>query len=1170
MKITIFRRHFAFVCLLAFVANLAALGQAPGTGAITGVVSDTASRVIGNAEVEVVNDATHASRSVLTSAVGVFRVPLLLPGSYTVTVKAAGFAPRTSPHVEVTVSETASLNFTLSVASSSATVEVDSDAEMVQQESSTLGRAVDEKAIEALPLANRNFTQILSLSPGVVVALPDAAQLGRGTQDVTSNGAKTTSNNLQFNGVDANNLSQNSAANDGEEVGVAIPAPDAIQEFKVQTANYDAAYGRGAGANVDLVSRSGANRFHGSAWEFVRNNIFNANDFFLKLDGQPRPTLKQNQFGASIGGPIRRDKTFFFGEYQGLTSSNGAGSAVTALLPQLTSDRSAAALGAQFCPSGHANSAGYLTNAGGTQVACDGSNINPVALALLNFKFANGNFAIPNPQLNLPSTGAGQLPEGQSTFAIPASYKENQFSVNIDQNFSDKNTLAGRYFFSRAPTVEAFSPNAANVPGWGTNELDENDMFVLSDTHIFSPNLINVARFGFMRFDGLAAVANPILASDLGIGTPTGVGGASVEAPGISISGLFTTGDAGTPAQWQNTDSFIWQDTVSFTRGRQSARFGAEVKRHQVAVDAPFSTSGLLQIATFDDFLLGQSAAELAGHNGTPPVTGVSNVTDSQGSSGLFRKDERYTDLAFFVQDDIQLNPRLTVNAGLRYEIFGPPTEIHGLLPSFDPGIALHAVPATGSLSGFTVPANYHGAIPQGVTRTPTAGLWSTDYHDISPRIGFALRLTQNPTLLLRGGYGFYYDRPSGDFAESQLGQQPFSVQQLAFNAQNAAATLHAPFNPLLPALSSFPIYQPRIAGGGSFTSGVSPHVIDPYTQEYNLNFQLAVSHDELLEVGYVGSHTTHSPGSVEFNQALLASPQNPVNGATMNTAANVVQRVPFQGIATGSLFSDTNYEANYNSLQASITRRFSHGLQFLGSYTWSKILDETSGSGGSGVFELWLPTNDQNNPRQAYGLTDFDRDQRAVVSFTWDAPKLSNAPALARQILNGWQLSGIGVIQSGSPITVLDSNAGLVYGNFENRAQRTTAPVSTHGSLHSRVLNGYLSSSAFTIAPEAPNGGGPGDTDFGQSGVGFVRGPGQHNVDMAVERIFPVTESSSVHFRTEFFNLTNTPQFANPNNSVDFIEGPNGPVNVSPSFGQIFSTIANPRIIQFAAKFQF
>jgi hypothetical protein len=422
----------------------------------------------------------------------------------------------------------------------------------------------------------------------------------------------------------------------------------------------------------------------------------------------------------------------------------------------------------------------------------------------------------------------------------------------------------------------------------------------------------------------------------------------------------------------------------------------------------------------------------------------------------------------------------------------------------------------------------------------------------------------------VRGGYGIYYDRPSGGFAESQLGQQPFSVQQLASGAQNGAATLQNPFNPLLPSLSSFPIYQPRVAGGGSFTSGVSPHIIDPYTQEYNLNFQLALSHDELLEVGYVGSHTTHSPGSVEFNQSLLASPQHPVNGANTNTAANVVQRVPYQGIETGSLFNDTNYEANYNSLQASVTRRFSRGLEFLGSYTWSKILDETSGSGGSGVFELWLPTNDQNNPRQAYGLTDFDRDQRLVVSFTWDAPKFRNAPALARHILTDWQFSGIGVVQAGSPITVQDFNAGAVYGNFENRAQRSGAPVSTHGSLYSRVVNGYLTQNAFTIAPEAPYGSGPGDTDFGNSSVGFVRGPGQHNVDMAVERIFPVTESSNFRFRAEFFNLTNTPQFGNPNNDVEFSEGESGPFNGNPAFGQITSTVANPRIIQFAAKFQF
>jgi hypothetical protein len=760
-------RHSAAVWAIFFlVLTGVAFGQTPGTGAISGVVSDPSNKRVTDAEILAVNEATHASRAVNTTAEGLFRVTLLPPGRYSVTVKAAGFAEYTAQSIQVTVSETSALNVSLTVAGVSSSVQVEIDAGMAETESSTLGRAVEQESIEALPLANRNFTQILMLSPGVVVALPDATALGRNSQNVTSDGAKTTSNNIQFNGIDANNLSQNSTANDGEEIGSAIPAPDAIQEFKVQTANYDASYGRGAGANVDFVSKSGTNSIHGSAWEFVRNNLFNANDFFSKFDGQPRPKLKKNQFGASFGGPIRKDKTFFFAAYQGLTEVNGEaiGAKETTDLPQLTSDRSAATLGAQFCPANHSNGAGYLTNAGGTQVACDGSNINPVALALLNFKMSNGQYAVPNPQINLPAS-PGQLPVGQSTYSIPAIYKENQFSVNIDQIMTDKNTLSGRFFYSHAPTTYAFSPNAANVPGWGTNELDQNTMFVLADTHVFNSDLINLARFGYMRFDGLSAVANPIQASDIGMSTPTGVAGV---APGVSISGLFTTGDAGTPAQWQNTNSFIWQDTVSHTRNRQNMRFGLEVKRHEVDVDAPYSSDGLLQIATFADFLLGQSAAQ----NGSP--NDVSNVTNSGGSSGLFRKDERYTDLATFIQDDVKLTPRLTVNAGLRYEVFGPPVEIHGLLPSFDPAIAAGQVPASGSLSGYTVPANFSGSVPPGVTKTSMAGLWSTDYHDVSPRLGFALRLTQNPTILLRGGYGIYYDRPSAGFAEAQLGQLPF------------------------------------------------------------------------------------------------------------------------------------------------------------------------------------------------------------------------------------------------------------------------------------------------------------------------------------------------------------------------------------------------------------
>jgi hypothetical protein len=1155
------RQRFLAVVMFALASAVRLAAQAPGTGAIAGTVHDPSGLVLGNAAVTVRNLATDAARTTVTGPAGGFAVTLLPPGTYAVKVVANGFAEGGAASVAVVTGETSTLEVKLALAQVGISLQVSANASIAQTESSTLGRAVDERAMEALPLANRNYTQLLGLSPGVVVPLPDATALGRNNQNVTANGAKTTSNNLQFNGVDANNLAQDSAEDDGEESGVAVPAPDAIAEFKVQTANYDAGYGRGAGANVDLVSRTGTKQWHGSAWEFVRNNILNANDFFSKHDKQPKPTLKQNQFGASLGGPLLKDRTFIFLAYQGLRSSNGSGGETTVTLPQLTADRSAKTLGAQFCPAGHGNAAGYQTNAGGLQVACDGSNINPAAIALLNFKLANGQYAVPSPQVKLPGTDPTQIPLGQSTFAPAATYREDQATVNLDQVLTAKNTLAARFFYSIAPTVQPFSPNAANVPGWGTQQLQDNMMTVLSDTHVASANLVNVARFGYMRFDGLSSVQNPIAASDVGIGTPTGLAGV---APGVSIGGLFTTGDAGTPSQWQNTNSFIAQDTLSWMHGRHSLRMGLEAKRHRVDVNAPFSTDGLLFIATFDDFLLGQSAAQ----NGSP--SGISNVLGSNGSSGIFRRDERSTDAAAFVQDDVRISQRLTVNAGLRYEVFGPPNEIHGFLPSFNPEIATATVPAAGSLSGYTLPANFGGTIPQGVTRSSTSALWATDYADVSPRVGFALQLTSRPVLVLRGGYGMYFDHPSGGFAESTIGQQPFAVQTFQFNAQNAGSTLQQPFAPLLPLRSSFPIYQPRVPGGGTFTSGVSTHVRDPRTQEYNVNLQFAPGADYLVEVGYVGARTTQSAGSRGFNQALLASPAHPVNGETTNTAANLSQRLPFQGIGAGSLFSETAYRANYNALESSITKRFAHGFQFLGSYTWSKILDETSGSGGSTLFQLWLVTNDQNNPRQAYGLTDFDHDQRGVVSFVWTSPSLGSAVRPVRLLLNGWELSGIGVIQSGSPLTILDSNAGLVYGNLENRAQRATGPVSTRGSLSSRAVNGYLNASAFTAAPEAPFGSGPGDTDFGNSSTGLVRGPGQHNMDLAVERGFAIREAGSLHFRAEFFNVTNTPEFANPNNSVNYTAGPGGPVNLNPGFGLITAKAANPRIIQLALRYSF
>lgn len=1137
------------MALLAAVLTLAAAGQTPGTGAVRGTVYDPAGLAVQGANVAVTNESTNISRSAVTTSSGSFAVSLLPPGYYTLTVLEPGFERKVAKSVGVVVSETSVIEFHLSLARVGVSVEVAPNVEIAQTESSALGRAVDQETVRALPLANRNYTQILSLSPGVVVELPNAAAIGRGTQNVTANGNKTTANNIQFNGVDANNLSQNSAEDDGEEVGVAAPAPDTIQEFKVQTGNFDASYGRGTGANVDVVSRTGSNHLHGTAWEFLRNDVLNANNFFAKLTQQPRPVLKQNQFGGAFGGPILRDKTFFFGAYQGLRSSNGEGGETTATLPQLTADRSAATLGAQFCA--------YPTAAGGTQVACDGSNINPVALALLNFKFPNGKFAIPSPQILLPSSDPTQMPIGISTFATPATYNEDQYTFNIDEVFSNRNQASGRFFYSRDPLILPFSPNAATVPGWGTNQLNQNTMFVLSDTHVVNSRVVNIARFGYMRFDGISSIANPILTSDIGTESPTGTSGPNVAATGITIDGLFTIGDAGTPAQWQVTNSYILQDTVAVTRGNQTFRVGAEGKRHQVDVDAPFSVDGLLEIQTFDDFLLGQSAAQ----NGSP--SGSSNVSLSNGSSGLFRKDERYIDFAAFFQDDIKVRPWLTVNAGMRYEIFGSPSDVNGRLVTFDPGIASHTAPAEGTLSGFVVPANFRGVVPPGVTRSSISGLYPTDHTDFSPRAGFSLRVANHPTMLLRGGYGLYFDRLSAGLSEMLLAQEPFSTFTFVSGSSNAAATLQQPFAPALPPDSSYPAFSPRIPGGGPSIAAISRRIRDPYTEEYNLNTQIAFARNYLLEVGYVGTRSLHMAGCVEFNQALLASPTNPINGETSNTAANVIRRLPYAGISPGSYVCGSDYNANYNSLQTSLTKRLSRGLEFLASYTWSRNLDQTSGSSGSGLFETHFVTNDQTNLRQAYGLTDFDRTHRAVVSLVYSPLVSHQMPEFLHYALSSWQVSGVITAQSGTPITILDNGAGAVYGNFpfENRAQLSgAASPSTPGSLRSRVLGRYLNAAAFTAAPEAPNGTGPSDTDFGNSGVGLVRGPGQRNIDMAVERSFPIAESQSVHMRAEFFNLTNTANFSNPNSDV----------SSGPAFGVISGTATNPRIIQVALKYQF
>lgn len=1126
------RAQTAILAGLLFAISGTVMAQSSATGAIAARILDPSGALVSRAAVTISSEETGISRALNSQPDGIYRATLLTPGYYSLQVDSPGFEPVKLNSIRVVVTETTAIDVALHIGATDTRVEVKAVAQSAQTESSALGRVTERDVIQSLPLANRNFTQILALSPGVVVELPDAGALGRNNQNVASNGAKTTDNDFQFNGIDANNLAENSATGFGAEVGIAVPAPDTIAEFKVQTGLYDAAYGRSAGANVDLVSRSGTNQYHGDAWEFFRNDALNANDFFLNRSGGGKPVLKQNQFGFALGGPLRHDKSFFLISYQSSIARNGASdlSLQSALLPPLTNDRSAAALGQLF--------AGQSGAFGGAAVAPDGSNINPAALALLNFKFPDGSFAIPNPQVVLPNG------IGESTFSSPAKYREDQLTLNLDHALTSRNEATARFFYSQDHERTPFASFGANLPGWGQDERDKNAILVLSDTHAFSPQLVNLARFGFVRFNGAQRGQSPIRSADVGITSPTGL----PQIPAIDINGLFMIGSNGSPFFFETTNNFVWQDTLSYIYGKHSLRFGFEVKRTQLNVDAPFVTDGFTFFLSFPDFLLGQSAAG----NGSP----VSNIFEVSGASGLFPKAERYTDLAGFLQDDYKISPRFTLNAGLRYEFFGPPSDIHGQLPNFDAALADPNPPAAGTFTGLVLASNYRGPLPAGVTQTKETGLWQKDYRDFAPRLGFAWQLHNRPDVVLRGGYGIYYQRLSGQLALDTIGAAPFALQELRSGASNADSTLQVPFSPALPPPSAFPIFVPRFPDSSIFYPSISRSIRSPYLQEYGLDVQYEPARDLLWQTGYVGSYGSRLTGCVQFNQAELASPNRPVRGITTNSIENLPQRVPILGVGGGSYQCQTRFHSNYNALQTSVRRTFAHGTDFLASYTYSKTLDVTSGGGSDSAFDLSFITNDQTDPNNAYGPSDFDRTHRFVVSFVQHSPDMRSGPRLAREVLSHWQFSGILVLQSGLPITPIDSLAGTIYGNSvsEVRAECTGARPASSGSVTDR-LNSYFNAAAFAPAPTIGDG-----TGFGNCGTGIVRGPDERNVDFAIQRSFYTTERRKFDFRAEFFNLTNTPKFGLP--SRDF----SSPL----SFGVISNSASNPRVIQLALKYDF
>ncbi|MGB7845811.1 MAG: TonB-dependent receptor [Candidatus Acidiferrum sp.] len=1146
------RRNCRFLCmpslLLAFA--LWAFGpshvhaQTVSTGAIAGAVTDPSAAAIPSVSITATEKATASKRVVQTDSSGVYRFNLLPPGEYELRFEAAGFKTVVPPTLSVTVTETRTLNVQMILGEAKETVEVSATAQVVQSENATLGTVADSRTITEIPLSTRNYTQILTMSTGVVADVSNAANLGNGTQDFYVNGASNTSNNFQMDGSDVNNFGSGRAGSFLQQGGIPIPNPDAIQEFKIQTSLYDAGYGRGAGANVEVVTKTGTNQLHGAVFEFLRNDKLDANDFFLNQQHQPRAVMKQNQFGGSLGGPVIKDKFFLFGSYQGTRQVNGlsAGSLSQNSLPPLTNDRSAATLGAEFC--------GQKGAEGGVAVACDGSNINPVASKLLNMKIPNGTYLIPTPQ----TITNGQ---GFSAYSIPGHFTEDQFLINADYVISPKNRLTERYFFAKAPQSIPFSQcffNTPCTPGSGQDAQFQNHVASLKLASLLSNSLVNEVQVSYSRNRGLLNSESKITDQSLGItpGDPT-----FPKMPTIAVNGLFSIGGNFNDDSDSTVNQYQYSDQLAWTRGRHTVRGGFEFERAQFDFNDPGPRRGILDILSFPDFLLGLSAAQ----NGTQ----FSNIFLSEGIAGSLSKAYRANNYASFVQDDFKVNSRLTINLGLRWEINGGVSEDQGRFSSVFPSLAKASNPqvsAGGTLEGWVVPSNFPLPIPTGVTKLSgkTLARNGAPLHNLGPRLGFAWRpLPSSSRLVLRGGYGVFYTRTNGNSVLQTVTSPPFVSFGVGAGGGNSLATFEAPFNPP-PAPAIFPT---RTLTSGLSADYVAENYDSPMVQQYNLETQYEFLPRTVLEVGYVGSRGTRLASSRLTNTALLASPTDPVNGITTNTVANAGLRVPILGFAPNGLTSIESYGFSmYNGLQVTVRRQLSHGIQFQGAYTWGKNLTDVEGVGFQSVFLGGDGnSNDPSDRHQRWGPADFDRQQRFVLTYLWEIPRPRGENLVNRRLLGGWTLSGVSIFQSGLPVTVTDPSGGTIYGSGStSRAELcpgfTQGQVATSGGVEAR-LNNYFNKTAFCAPPTIGDG-----TGYGDTGRAAFRGPHQANFDMGLiktTKVGGLSEAATLEFRADFYNAFNHPQFANPG----FILG-------TPSFGQIQATSVAPRLIQFGLKYSF
>jgi hypothetical protein len=1118
------------ICLLFTILAAWNVAAQQITGSIRGTVVDPSGAVVRNASVSAKQTETGLLRSAVTDTAGAYVLFELPVGHYQLQVEAKGFEKYLQQGLTVNVNETANVSVHLAVGVESQQVDVTADAQLIQETVTSLGKTVQEREVLDLPLNGRNFTQLGVLQPGVVPLTPGLAEAGgalRDGQAYAVNGQRPESNNFLIDG--ANNFN-------GVDGGFVLKPPvDAITEFRILTHSANAEFGNSLGSTTNIITRSGSNNFHGALWEFLRNDAVDSRNYFA----QATEPLKQNQFGGTFGGPIRKDKTFFFGFYEGFRNRQGETQLSTVpSLAQRQGNFSAMCVNG-FDANGICKDAdpshqlfNIIANAPVPYNQLPAGMINPLSQNLLSLF----------PQ---PNDGSNFLNSTQTL-----QQNNDQFGVRIDHYLSAADNLNFRYLFSNGNQLDPLSPSGASVPGFpiGIDQRAQN--FVVQETHTFSPAVIGVARFSFLRNKFLFGErTNHTSPDSLGFQYTPSLALAT-GPPFIQVNGYTTVGDPITGPRNSYEDAFDYSGSLSWVRGKHEFKFGGGGQHQEVNVLQGIATNGFFVFAPFPvtdafaSFLTGAPVVFLQGR-------------------GDFSRGIRGNELNGYAQDTYIATKRLTLNLGVRYDLPFPYTEIHNRQTLWIPGRQSKVMP--NAPEGLLYPGD--PGVP--------AGLIPTDKKAFAPRVGIAWDPTGSGKLLVTSSYGIFYEpyyTGQGGPLQSPISAPPYlqTAQVSCFSAYcpaPGAGSFADPFDGNPPAPGAFATPLTNLT--------LTPNLPLPYTQDWDLNIQRSFGSDFLFEAGYVGTKGTKLPRFIEGNPTVyIPGYDNENPPQPLSTSSNADQRRLYSGCtladpASSCIYSSTGLIAGianseYNALETSLRKRFGHGVSFLASYTFSKDIDDASsfnmtGSAAKPVAGENDLAQNPNNLKAERGLSLFDARHRFVLSYEWNLPLWRQPRNWYQQVVGNWQINGIATLMSGTPFTVFDSNdvseqgsAPEITGFSANRPNLVSGQNPNAGP---KSVNGWLNAAAFQRIIPDPN---SPVQQFGSEGRNIAIGPGYMNWDFSAFKNIRVTESKELQFRTEFFNILNHANFRLPDSDIS-----------SPTFNQILAA-QPPRLVQFALKLLF